>query len=128
MSDKTTATNLRTRGIERPYSAADVATLAGYRAHRVFAGAPGRREVLAVARERTRRRRTRLHDRQPGGTGRAGGPERDLLSGWQVAGDGNTAGEMYPDQSLYPVDSVPQIVERINNALIAHRPDPSPRG
>jgi isocitrate lyase len=39
-------------------------------------------------------------------------------SGWQVAGDGNTAGEMYPDQSLYPVDSVPQMVERINNALL----------
>jgi len=39
-------------------------------------------------------------------------------SGWQVAGDGNSAGEMYPDQSLYPVDSVPKMVERINNALI----------
>ncbi len=39
------------------------------------------------------------------------------LSGWQVAGDSNTAGEMYPDQSLYPVDSVPTVVRRINNAL-----------
>ncbi len=39
------------------------------------------------------------------------------LSGWQVAGDANTAGEMYPDQSLYPVDSVPNVVRRINNAL-----------
>jgi isocitrate lyase len=39
-------------------------------------------------------------------------------SGWQVAGDGNSAGEMYPDQSLYPVDSVPKMVERINNALL----------
>jgi isocitrate lyase len=39
-------------------------------------------------------------------------------SGWQVAGDGNSAGEMYPDQSLYPVDSVPRMVERINNALL----------
>ena len=39
-------------------------------------------------------------------------------SGWQVAGDGNSAGEMYPDQSLYPVDSVPLMVERINNALL----------
>jgi len=38
-------------------------------------------------------------------------------SGWQVAGDGNSAGEMYPDQSLYPVDSVPKMVERINKAL-----------
>jgi isocitrate lyase len=39
-------------------------------------------------------------------------------SGWQVAGDGNSVGEMYPDQSLYPVDSVPKMVERINNALL----------
>jgi isocitrate lyase len=39
-------------------------------------------------------------------------------SGWQVAGDGNSAGEMYPDQSLYPVDSVPKMIERINNAFI----------
>nr|WP_294553527.1 isocitrate lyase [uncultured Rhodopila sp.] len=39
------------------------------------------------------------------------------LSGWQVAGDANSAGQMYPDQSLYPVDSVPTVVKRINNAL-----------
>ena len=39
-------------------------------------------------------------------------------SGWQVAGDGNSAGQMYPDQSLYPVDSAPKMVERINNALV----------
>ncbi|HVY14384.1 MAG TPA: isocitrate lyase [Rhodopila sp.] len=39
------------------------------------------------------------------------------LSGWQVAGDANSAGQMYPDQSLYPVDSVPTVVRRINNAL-----------
>jgi isocitrate lyase len=38
-------------------------------------------------------------------------------SGWQVAGDANTAGQMYPDQSLYPVDSVPALVRRINHAL-----------
>jgi isocitrate lyase len=39
------------------------------------------------------------------------------LSGWQVAADANTASTMYPDQSLYPVDSVPNVVRRINNAL-----------
>ena len=39
------------------------------------------------------------------------------LSGWQVAGDANNAGEMYPDQSLYPANSVPQVVKRINNTL-----------
>jgi isocitrate/methylisocitrate lyase len=40
------------------------------------------------------------------------------LSGWQVAGDMNTSLETYPDQSLYPADSVPRLVERINNALL----------
>ena len=39
------------------------------------------------------------------------------LSGWQVAGDANIAGEMYPDQSLYPVNSVPHVVRRINNTF-----------
>tara|TARA_B100001057_G_scaffold152454_1_gene152519 strand:+ start:4475 stop:5773 length:1299 start_codon:yes stop_codon:yes gene_type:complete len=39
------------------------------------------------------------------------------LSGWQVAGDANTSMQMYPDQSLYPVDSVPSVVKRINNSL-----------
>ena len=40
------------------------------------------------------------------------------LSGWQVAADANLAGQTYPDQSLYPVNSVPQVVRRINNALL----------
>src|SRR5215471_11415950 len=39
------------------------------------------------------------------------------LSGWQVAGDANLSGQMYPDQSLYPADSVPAVVKRINNTL-----------
>jgi isocitrate/methylisocitrate lyase len=40
------------------------------------------------------------------------------LSGWQVAADANTAGQTYPDQSLYPADSVPAVVRKINNALV----------
>lgn len=40
------------------------------------------------------------------------------VSGWQVAADANTAGAMYPDQSLYPADSVPELVRRINNTLL----------
>src|SRR6186713_833841 len=39
------------------------------------------------------------------------------LSGWQVAADANLAGQMYPDQSLYPANSVPAVVKRINQAL-----------
>ena len=45
------------------------------------------------------------------------GLEAIYLSGWQVAADANSAGDMYPDQSLYPVDSVPAVVKRINKAL-----------
>src|ERR1700730_12964333 len=40
------------------------------------------------------------------------------LSGWQVAADANMAGEMYPDQSLYPANSVPMVVKRINNTFV----------
>jgi isocitrate lyase len=47
----------------------------------------------------------------------AAGLKAIYLSGWQVAGDANTALQTYPDQSLYPADSVPKVVERINNAF-----------
>ena len=48
----------------------------------------------------------------------AAGLEAIYLSGWQVAADANLAGQMYPDQSLYPIDSVPAVVKKINNALL----------
>ena len=47
------------------------------------------------------------------------GLEAVYLSGWQVAADANLAGTMYPDQSLYPANSVPCVVRRINNALLS---------
>src|SRR5207244_7922404 len=47
----------------------------------------------------------------------AAGLQAIYLSGWQVAADANSAGQMYPDQSLYPVDSVPAVVRRVNHAL-----------
>jgi isocitrate lyase len=47
----------------------------------------------------------------------AAGLKSVYVSGWQVAADANLAGQMYPDQSLYPADSVPSLVRRINNAL-----------
>jgi len=47
-----------------------------------------------------------------------GGLEAIYMSGWQVAADGNLAGQTYPDQSLYPANSAPQLVRRINNALL----------
>lgn len=46
------------------------------------------------------------------------GLEAIYMSGWQVAADANLAGDMYPDQSLYPANSVPAVVKRINNALL----------
>ena len=46
------------------------------------------------------------------------GLKASYLSGWQVAADANVAGEMYPDQSLYPANSVPLVVKRINNTLL----------
>ncbi|WP_345194444.1 isocitrate lyase/phosphoenolpyruvate mutase family protein, partial [Kistimonas scapharcae] len=45
------------------------------------------------------------------------GIEAIYLSGWQVAADNNSASSMYPDQSLYPVDSVPAVIKRINNSF-----------
>lgn len=48
----------------------------------------------------------------------AAGLNAIYLSGWQVAADANLGGEMYPDQSLYPANSVPMVVKRINNALL----------
>src|SRR4249920_1921661 len=48
----------------------------------------------------------------------AAGLKGIYLSGWQVAADANNAGQMYPDQSLYPADSVPSVVRKINNALM----------
>ena len=46
------------------------------------------------------------------------GLEAIYLSGWQVAADANLAGQVYPDQSLYPANSVPSVIQRINNALL----------
>ncbi|PBQ30297.1 isocitrate lyase [Sphingobacteriaceae bacterium] len=48
----------------------------------------------------------------------AAGLEAIYLSGWQVAADANSSGQMYPDQSLYPANSVPEVVKKINNALL----------
>ncbi|MDP9066260.1 MAG: isocitrate lyase, partial [Pseudomonadota bacterium] len=105
-------------GVERPYSTADVARLRGsirieYSLARLgaekFWGLLQREPVVAGL--------GCMSGNQAVQTVQAG-LKAIYCSGWQVAGDGNTAGEMYPDQSLYPVDSVPKMVERINNALL----------
>ncbi|GEB55489.1 isocitrate lyase [Streptomyces gardneri] len=112
------ATDPRWRGIERTYSAEDVVRLSG-----------SVREEHTLARRGAERLWRQLHELDyvhalgalTGGQAvqqvRAG-LQAIYLSGWQVAADANQAGHTYPDQSLYPVNSVPQVVRRINNALL----------
>ena len=112
------STQPRWRGIERPYSAADVVRLRGT--------VHVEHSLARLGAEKF----WKMLNQEPvvGGLGCVTGNQAVqavqaglkaiYCSGWQVAGDGNSAGEMYPDQSLYPVDSVPKMIERINNALL----------
>ena len=78
----------------------------------------GAEKLWQLVHVRALRQRPGRADRQPGrADGRGRACRRSTLSGWQVAADANIAGQMYPDQSLYPADSVPNVVRRINNAL-----------
>ena len=107
----------RWRGIERPYSGEDVArlrgsiqiehTLARMGAERLWALLHTEERVSALG---------ALTGNQAVQQVKAG-LKAIYLSGWQVAADANVAGEMYPDQSLYPANSVPEVVKRINQAL-----------
>jgi isocitrate lyase len=107
----------RWAGIERPYTSADVERLRGTV-----------KVEHTLARLGAQRLWQLLHEDEPVAalgclTGNQAvqavkaGLKAIYLSGWQVAADANLAGEMYPDQSLYPANSVPSVVERINNAL-----------
>ncbi len=107
----------RWEGVQRPYSAKDVVRLQG-----------AVKIEYTMARLGAERLWTLLHTepyvRALGAQTGAqavqmvqAGLKAIYVSGWQVAGDVNTAGQTYPDQSLYPVDSVPTLVRRINNAL-----------
>ena len=112
------AANPRWSGVQRDYSAADVVRLRGSVV-----------EEHTLARRGAERLFARLHgDEAPvralgALTGNQAvqqvraGLEAIYLSGWQVAADANLAGQTYPDQSLYPANSVPAVVRRINNAL-----------
>jgi isocitrate lyase len=111
-------TNPRWKGIERTYSAEDVVALQG---HVVEESTLARRGAEVLWEQ--------LHDmdyvnslgaltgNQAVQQVRAG-LKAIYLSGWQVAGDANLSGHTYPDQSLYPANSVPAVVRRINNALL----------
>ncbi len=119
----------RWKGVQRGYSASRRRAPARQCARRAFAGAP------RCARNSGARCRSSHYVNALGAlTGNQAmqqvraGLKAIYLSGWQVAGDANLAGEMYPDQSLYPADSVPAVVRRINNTLLARRPDLSRGG
>jgi isocitrate lyase len=104
-------------GIRRDYTAHDVERLAGsFRIRHTLAerGAARLRSLLAM--EPFVPTLGALTGNQALQQVKAG-LQAIYLSGWQVAADANTAGAMYPDQSLYPVDSVPDVVRRINAAL-----------
>jgi isocitrate lyase len=107
----------RWRGVERAYGAQDVARLRGT--------IPVEHSIARLTAEKLWRYLNEkpfvnalgaLTGNQAMQQVRAG-LDAIYLSGWQVAGDANLAGEMYPDQSLYPADSVPAVVRRINNTL-----------
>jgi isocitrate lyase len=104
-------------GIRRDYTPADVAKLAGsFRVQHTLAEMGARRLWQLLKTEPFVNTLGALTGMQAVQQVKAG-LKAVYLSGWQVAADANTGGEMYPDQSLYPVDSVPNVVRRINNAL-----------
>jgi len=107
----------RWEGIRRPYSKADVDRLRGsLRIAHTLADLGARRLWELLHTEDYVAALGALTGNQAVQMVRAG-LKTIYLSGWQVAADANTAGQMYPDQSLYPVDSVPMAVKRINQAF-----------
>jgi isocitrate lyase len=106
----------RWKGITRHYSAADVVRLAGrVRIEHTLAHLGAERLWRELARGQVRALGALTGNQAVQQV--SAGLHAIYCSGWQVAGDANTAGQMYPDQSLYPVDSVPALVRRINHAL-----------
>ena len=111
-------TNPRWEGITRPYSAEDVIRLRGsIDIEHSLADRGSKKLWDLVNTENYVNTLGALTGNQAVQQVKAG-LKAIYLSGWQVAADANQAGEMYPDQSLYPVNSVPQVVKRINNALL----------
>ncbi len=110
--------NPRWRNVERPYTAEDVLrlrgslrieyTLARMGAERLWDLLRGDAYVNALGAMTGNQAVQQVQ----------AGLKAIYISGWQVAADANDGGQMYPDQSLYPVDSVPNLVRRINNALL----------
>ncbi|HUO16021.1 MAG TPA: isocitrate lyase [Verrucomicrobiae bacterium] len=110
-------TNPRWKGVERPYTAADVLRLRGsIHVEHTLARLGAERLWELLTTEPYVNALGAMSGNQAVQQVQAG-LKAIYVSGWQVAADANNAGTMYPDQSLYPADSVPNLCRRINNAL-----------
>jgi isocitrate lyase len=108
----------RWRGVERPYSEADVTRLRGrFQIEHTLARLGAERLWQLLAKEDYVAALGALTGGQAVQMVRAG-LKAIYVSGWQVAADANLSGQTYPDQSLYPANSGPALVKRINNALL----------
>ncbi|MDX6454834.1 MAG: isocitrate lyase [Gaiellaceae bacterium] len=108
----------RWQGVERTYGAGDVVRLRGSVVPESTVGRLGAERLWELLQ---REQPTRALGALTGGQAVQmikAGLEAVYLSGWQVAADGNLSGQTYPDQSLYPANSVPALVKRLNNALL----------
>ncbi|PQQ42500.1 isocitrate lyase [Photorhabdus luminescens] len=110
----------RWNGIIRPYSAEDVVKLRGSVNPEHTLAQFGAKKLWELLHGKAKKGYVNSLGALTGGQAlqqAKAGIEAIYLSGWQVAADANTASSMYPDQSLYPVDSVPAVVKRINNSF-----------
>jgi isocitrate lyase len=110
-------TNPRWAGIKRPYSAADVERLRGTLVPEYSIAKHGAMKLWRLMHDQSYVHALGALTGNQAMQQVKAGLKAIYLSGWQVAADANLAGEMYPDQSLYPANSVPQVVRRINNTL-----------
>jgi isocitrate lyase len=110
-------TDRRWAGIERPYGAEDVIRLRGSLKIEYTLAKLGAERLWHLLRTEPYIRALGAQTGAQAAQMVQAGLKAIYVSGWQVAADMNTAGQTYPDQSLYPYDSVPSLVRRINNAL-----------
>jgi isocitrate lyase len=115
--EKEWESNPRWKGITRTYSGADVVRLRGSVQIEHTLAKRGAEKLWGLLREEPFVNALGALTGNQAMQQVKAGLKAIYLSGWQVAGDANGAGEMYPDQSLYPVNSVPQVVKRINNTF-----------
>src|SRR6266849_7579546 len=111
------ANDPRWTGIERPYTAGDVVRLRGSLKIECTLACTGANRFWRLLHENSYIQALGASTGNQAVQQVQAGLRAIYVSGWQVAADANTAGQMYPDQSLYPADSVPNVVRRINNAF-----------